>query len=79
MDTVGVYQAKTHLAKLLDRVAKGDSITIARHGVPVAQLSPVEPDSLHDVEAAVEAIRAFGRVHATGGMSVRQMIEQGRP
>lgn len=40
MDVVNVHQAKTHLSQLLDRVAAGEAITIARHGKPVALLSP---------------------------------------
>jgi prevent-host-death family protein len=41
MDTVGAYEAKTHLSGLIDRVMRGERITIARHGVPVAMLVPV--------------------------------------
>lgn len=40
MDVVNVYEAKTHLSQLLDRVLAGESVTIARHGKPVALLSP---------------------------------------
>jgi prevent-host-death family protein len=40
---VNVYDAKTHLSRLLDRVAAGEQITIARAGRPVARLVPVEP------------------------------------
>ena len=48
--TVGPYQAKTHLPQLLLRVAKGERITITRHGFPVAILCPVTPaDSVADV------------------------------
>jgi len=43
MATVGSYQAKTHLPRLLGRVARGERITITRHGTPVAMLVP--PDS----------------------------------
>ena len=42
MYTVGAFEAKTHLSKLLDRVAKGERITIEKHGVPVAILQPVD-------------------------------------
>lgn len=35
MKTVGVYEAKTQLPRLLERVARGQRITITRHGVPV--------------------------------------------
>ncbi|MFL6466305.1 MAG: type II toxin-antitoxin system Phd/YefM family antitoxin [Bryobacteraceae bacterium] len=41
MDVVGAFEAKTHLAELLDRVCEGESITITRHGKPVAQLVPI--------------------------------------
>ena len=36
-----VHEAKTHLSRLLDRVAKGEDIVIAKAGVPVARLVPV--------------------------------------
>jgi prevent-host-death family protein len=41
MDTIGAYEAKTHLPKLLERVLKGESIVITRHGSPVAILQPM--------------------------------------
>lgn len=40
---VNVYDAKTHLSRLLDRVVAGEQITIARAGRPVARLVPIEP------------------------------------
>ncbi len=41
MKTIGAYEAKTHLPRLLDRVAHGEHLTITKHGKPVAQLVPV--------------------------------------
>jgi len=35
--TVGAYDAKTHLPKLLELVARGKKITITKHGVPVSK------------------------------------------
>ena len=40
MITVGAYEAKTHLSNLLERVAKGESVTITKHGRPVAVMRP---------------------------------------
>lgn len=40
---VGAYEAKTHLPKLLERVARGERITITKHGKAVAELRPVSP------------------------------------
>lgn len=41
MEQVNVHEAKTHLSKLLARVAKGECIVIARNGVPIAELRPI--------------------------------------
>lgn len=38
---VNVYEAKTNLSKLLDRVTQGEEIVIARGGRPVARLVPL--------------------------------------
>jgi prevent-host-death family protein len=38
-----IHEAKTHLSRLLQRVAAGEEVTIARSGVPVARLVAVEP------------------------------------
>jgi prevent-host-death family protein len=35
---VNIHEAKTHLSRLLRRVAAGEEITISRAGVPVAKL-----------------------------------------
>jgi prevent-host-death family protein len=44
METVNVYEAKTHLSKLLERVERGETVVIARAGKPVAVLGPyVDP------------------------------------
>ena len=39
---LGAFEAKTHLARLLDAVERGERIYITRRGKRVAQLSPVE-------------------------------------
>ncbi|MGH2785141.1 MAG: type II toxin-antitoxin system Phd/YefM family antitoxin [Actinomycetota bacterium] len=41
MSQVSVYEAKTHLSRLLRRVAAGEEIVIARAGKPVARLAPI--------------------------------------
>ena len=42
MDHVNVYEAKTHLSRLLDRVEAGEEIVIGRAGHPVARLVPYQ-------------------------------------
>jgi len=38
---VNIHDAKTHFSKLLERVALGEEIIIARAGEPIAKLSPL--------------------------------------
>jgi prevent-host-death family protein len=54
MDTIGAFDAKTHLSGLLERVAKGERFTITRHGTPVAQLVPVNQRDPGQIKAAVQ-------------------------
>ena len=59
MQTVGSGEAKTELPRLLDRVAQGESVTITKHGVPVARLVPVEEETKPDLRQVIEEIMAF--------------------
>jgi len=56
VDSIGAYEAKTHLPRLLDRVAQGDSMIITRHGKPVARLVPVSSDRERAREAAARIV-----------------------
>ncbi len=40
--TVNVHEAKTHLSRLLARVARGEEVVIAKAGKPVARLIPAD-------------------------------------
>jgi prevent-host-death family protein len=41
MRSVNVHDAKTHLSRLLEEVARGNVITIAKAGRPIARLIPI--------------------------------------
>lgn len=43
MTTVNIHAAKTHLSRLVDQVASGAEIIIAKAGKPVARLVPIAP------------------------------------
>lgn len=78
MDTVGAYEAKTHLPRLLDKVAQGESVTITKHGVPVAMLVPIPAAQRKSVRETIEAIEQFRQGNSLGGMTIQEMIEEGR-
>ncbi len=79
MKTVGAYEAKTHLPQLLDAVSKGEKITITKHGVPVAILQSAAPDRLIPTKELVRQMKAFRSEIRLNGLSLRSMIEEGRP
>jgi prevent-host-death family protein len=79
MSTIGSFEAKTHLPALLERVRKGEHITITRRGTPVAMLVPAEPQPRKDREEVIAALKAFGRGRALPkGTKIRDLIEEGR-
>ena len=78
MQTVGAYEAKTHLTQLLERVAKGERITITKHGVPVATLQPADSAKKKPVREIIDQLKRFRSAHRLDGPSVREMIEEGR-
>jgi prevent-host-death family protein len=45
MRVINVQEAKTHLSRLIDGAAAGEVILLAKHGKPMAKLSPYAPES----------------------------------
>lgn len=78
MEEVGAYEAKTHLAKLLERAAQGYRITITKHGVPIAVLGPYDPEKGSDTETVIKELFEFRESNSLAGLTIREMIEEGR-
>ena len=77
-DEIGVYEAKTRLTALLDRVEHGEQFTITKHGRPVARLVPVRRSDQERRREAIARLLVF-RKGRTLGVSIKQLIEEGRP
>jgi len=78
METVGAFDAKTHLSELLERVEKGEEFTITRHGKPVAKLSGVEARAdAGRTRAAVARLKALAAEHTLQG-DWKEMRDFGR-
>ncbi len=78
MEFVGLFDAKTHLSALLERVARGEEITITKHGTPVALLVPPTNHRKKDPKKVAERIRALRKGTRLKGVSIRRLIEEGR-
>jgi prevent-host-death family protein len=70
MKTVGVFDAKSRLSELIE---SGETVTITKHGRPVATLSPIRENPA-DVAAR---IRANPCIQATTDEIVA-MVREGR-
>jgi len=79
MQTIGVYEAKTHLPKLLARVVNGEQITITKHGVPIAVLqAPSSSSQKTSPKKTIEDLRMFRKKCKLNGLSIRDLIDEGR-
>lgn len=76
--TVGAFEAKTHLASLLARVAKGERVIITKHGTPVAMLIPVAPSRTEDRKELMKKIKQLRQGNRLGRINIRDLIEKGR-
>ncbi len=78
-NTVGAYEAKTHLSELLEKVEAGQEIIITKHGAPVAKLVPVKKGtSLEERTAAIMRIQKLAKGLSLGGLRVKDLISEGR-
>ena len=70
METVNIHQAKTHLSRLVEQAAKGESFIIAKAGKPMVKVVPLDPPPAKTVQrigfmegqgTIPDDIKAFGR------------------
>ena len=78
MTTVGVFEAKTHLSSLLDRVAAGEDVVITRHGKPVARLTRTQEFDRERINKAVEELKGLREGTTLGGLDWKALRDEGR-
>lgn len=45
METINIHEAKTHLSRLVEKAAKGESFVIAKAGKPMVRVSALDAPS----------------------------------
>lgn len=84
MKHVGMFEAKTHLSSLIDKVEKGEEVMITRHGKPVAKLVRAETKlTAEQVKERREAIASLRKIGRRLGLNltqeeIKRRIEEGR-
>ena len=76
--TVGAFEAKTQLSKLLELVSKGEKVIITRHGVPVAELTPPTHRNIADPLQVSAELKSIRRMTKPGPETIKSMMEAGR-
>lgn len=80
MESIGLFEAKTHLSELIARAERGEEVIITRHNKPVAKLVPIGravADGSQRRHAALEALQAFEPI-ALPGLDLADLIAAGR-
>ena len=78
MITVGAFEAKTHLSTLLERVSQGEEVVITRHGKPVARLVLAAIADRSRVDQTIAKLKGLRTGCTLGGLSWKELRDQGR-
>ncbi len=79
MREIGVYEAKTHLAKLLLLVSQGETVIITKHGEPIAYLTPVSKVRDSELEAIAAELKAARKQFTLGpNITLEELKNEGR-
>lgn len=66
MTTVNIHEAKTHLSRLVDQAANGETVVIAKAGKPMVKVTaldaPVTPRRLGFLAGEIDVPKDFNRM-----------------
>ena len=77
MENIDACEAMTLLPRLLERVMRGESLTITRHGRPVARLVPVDDDRDRALRASRRLLERRSRLMRTSLSELIDTIHEG--
>lgn len=79
MRQVGVFEAKNKLTALLDEVEAGGEVVITRRGKPIARIAPLDVGfDRAKAKAAADGLRMASRGRTLGGLTLKELIAEGR-
>jgi prevent-host-death family protein len=87
MDSLGIFEVKTHLSAIIDRVERGEEIVITRHGESVARIVPektkktkksVKDMTDKEFEDFFVRFKEMRKGSSLGGLSWKELRDEGR-
>lgn len=77
LEEIGAYEAKTRLPELLRRVEAGESLTITKHGKPIADLVPSGAEARKHTQQAIDNL-LNGKRHTITDEALNELRAEGR-
>jgi prevent-host-death family protein len=75
---IGAFEAKAQFSALLDKAAHGEEVTITKHGKPIAKLVAADDDATLGVRDVFTALRNLRKSETLGGLSWKELRDEGR-
>lgn len=76
--TVGIFEAKQKLSKVVERASKGEEIVITRRGKEQARLVPMPSERRQTLKEIFDSIGNRPRIRLPQGVTIKNLIEEGR-
>ncbi|MCX7960973.1 MAG: type II toxin-antitoxin system prevent-host-death family antitoxin [Burkholderiales bacterium] len=76
---VGIYEAKSKLSRLVQKVEAGEEVVLTRHGKPVARIVTFAPAAKGGRRTLLREIRALARrVRIPPEIRISEVLAEGR-
>ncbi len=76
--SVGAFEAKNKFSELLEKVGRGEEVTITKHDRPVARLVRINSRLKEKRASATADLRALRERYSLEGLSLRALMDEGR-
>ena len=78
MIKVGIFEAKTHLSALLEKVSQGQEVLITKRGEPIARLVPAQRPDRAQIAATIDTLLEFRKGMKLNGLDWEALRDVGR-
>ena len=78
MVEVGIFEAKTQLSALLEKVSQGQEVLITKRGEPIARLVPAQRSDRTQVAATIDTLFEFRKGMKLDGLDWQALRDTGR-
>lgn len=79
MITIGIFEAKSSLGKLVQSAAAGEVVVLTRRGKPIAEIRAPQSDVRQEsAREAIVDLRRFRSRNAVGSFEIAELVAEGR-